>query len=245
MAEKKTNDEFINGCNLVHNFKYDYSKVMYNGAHKSIIVTCPIHGEFQTLANNHQRGHGCIKCGTKITTDLRRFSKDDAVYRAKLVWGDRFDYSEMVYTKMFDKHRIKCNICGSYFDQVLINHINQKNDGCPICKSLGVGWSRSQWVDFCNSKKRLEPQTYIIRLFNENESFIKIGITSRTINERQHELPYEYEVVKSYIGSPIFVYDKEIELHRMFKDYKYTPLKQFGGSFECFSIDTLPMIKSM
>lgn len=241
MAEKKTNEQFIDGCNLIHNFKYDYSKVIYDGAHKNITVICPIHGEFETLANNHQRGHGCIKCGTIATTKIRRFSKEDAISRAKEIWGDTFDYSDMEYTKMFDKHRIKCNRCGNYFNQALIQHINGKHDGCPNCR-IGPGWTRSNWVEFCNHKKRSEPQVYIIRLFDEVESFIKIGITSRTIRERQHEIPYEYEVVRTYLGSPLFVYDKEIELHRKFKNYPYTPLKRFGGDFECFSMDILPLI---
>lgn len=241
---KLTNEEFINECNSIHNNKYDYSKLEYTGAHNYITVICPEHGEFKTLANNHKRGHGCLKCGTEITTNLRRFTKEDAIFRAKLVWGDVFDYSEMEYTKMFDKHKIKCNICGEYFEQILIQHINGKSNGCPNCKT-GNGYSRSQLINFCEKQKRSEPQVYVVRLFNEIENFIKIGITSIGFNKRKYKIPYEYEILKEIKGSPLFVYDKEIELHRKFKKYKYIPKISFGGQTECFSIDILPLIKEL
>lgn len=61
---KKTNDDFINKANKIHNNKYDYSKIdMINRDEKGrICIICPIHGEFKQLPNNHLLGIGCPLC---------------------------------------------------------------------------------------------------------------------------------------------------------------------------------------
>lgn len=54
--------QFIDKANKVHNYKYDYSKSVYINSDTKIIVTCPIHGDFEPNANNHIRGSGCMLC---------------------------------------------------------------------------------------------------------------------------------------------------------------------------------------
>jgi len=45
-----------------HNYKYDYSKTEYKGAHTKMIIICPEHGEFLQDPSNHAKGHGCWEC---------------------------------------------------------------------------------------------------------------------------------------------------------------------------------------
>ena len=59
---KLTNDEFIERCNIKHNYKYKYSLLKYISAHKKIEIICPKHGIFKQNANSHLRGGGCPKC---------------------------------------------------------------------------------------------------------------------------------------------------------------------------------------
>lgn len=59
-----TKKEFINKGNLIHDNKYDYSKVNYITAHEKIEIICPIHGSFFQIANDHLQGHGCPHCTT-------------------------------------------------------------------------------------------------------------------------------------------------------------------------------------
>lgn len=54
---------FIN----VHGNKYDYSKVEYNGNGKKICIICPEHGEFWQTPHDHREGHGCPKCGIRLS----------------------------------------------------------------------------------------------------------------------------------------------------------------------------------
>lgn len=55
-------EEFIEKANIVHSFKYDYSKVEYVNAITNVCVICPDHGAFYPTPNNHLRGSGCPIC---------------------------------------------------------------------------------------------------------------------------------------------------------------------------------------
>lgn len=55
-------ETFINRANTVHNNQYDYSKVKYENARSSIIITCPEHGDFKQSPDNHLKGVGCPCC---------------------------------------------------------------------------------------------------------------------------------------------------------------------------------------
>ena len=47
---------------MVHNNKYDYSKVNYINCKIKVKIICPIHGEFEITPDNHVSKHGCSKC---------------------------------------------------------------------------------------------------------------------------------------------------------------------------------------
>ncbi|AUR95126.1 protein of unknown function DUF723 [Vibrio phage 1.201.B._10N.286.55.F1] len=59
----KTIDKLIEDANLTHNNRYDYSKSVYLGAHKKILIICPGHGEFYQTPDAHINSRsGCPKC---------------------------------------------------------------------------------------------------------------------------------------------------------------------------------------
>ncbi len=64
----RKDNEFIDRANKIHNFKYDYSKVVYKRTDKKVIIICPLHNEFLQTPNTHLTGSGCPECGklTKI-----------------------------------------------------------------------------------------------------------------------------------------------------------------------------------
>lgn len=59
---------FIDKSNKIHNFKYNYSEMVYCGTTKKISTICPIHGEFslkraiEHICNDYR---GCPKCRIK------------------------------------------------------------------------------------------------------------------------------------------------------------------------------------
>lgn len=244
MGKVVTLEEFLDRCIKTHGDRYDYSKTYLDGLLCKTIVTCKIHGDFSVRANAHANGANCKKCGSESASKIRRHLDIDIIEKAKYIWGNQFDYSEMNFKGMRHPCKIKCNICGSYFYQKMDKHINAKQNGCPNCSSH-ITWTRTSWVNHCENKNQFEPCVYIVRLFNDSESFIKIGITSNTIFSRMKKIPYQYEVLKEIKGSPYSIYNKENELHRKFVKSKYVPIIPFGGQTECFSIDILPLIKDL
>lgn len=62
LNSRKTNAEFINESNEVHNNSYDYSKTLYTTNNNKVTIICPTHGEFQQLPYNHLAGKGCNLC---------------------------------------------------------------------------------------------------------------------------------------------------------------------------------------
>ncbi len=57
-----TTSEWIDEAQKVHKDKYDYSKVNYINAKISVIIICPIHGEFPQIPSEHLQGKGCKFC---------------------------------------------------------------------------------------------------------------------------------------------------------------------------------------
>lgn len=243
MGERLTTEEFIKRSIEIHGDRYDYSKVEVNGIDNKVIIGCSVHGDYLVRCRTHLHGRNCSKCVDRINAKRVSLKEDEVVRRCVEIWGDRFDYSEINYTKIVNKHKITCNVCGTTFYQSLNSHIKHKANGCPICRR-DRGWKKSEWVEFCNNRGRLDPMVYIIRMFNSDEEFIKIGMTSTNIIERfkHSKLEYEWEVLKEIKGSPLFIYDKEIELHQKFSRFKYHPIHTFKGVSECFSLDILPLI---
>ena len=243
MSKKLTTSQFIEKSNELHNFKFDYSKVEYKDNHSKVIIICPIHKEFEQRPLSHLSGIGCKSCGIDKRAKNKAFNNESFINKANLVHNFKYDYSLVEYKNAHAKIIIICKTCNNTFSQAAYSHL--KGHGCSKC-NLGslTGWSKSQWIDFCNLKNT-EPIVYIIRCFNENEEFVKIGRTSFKTSNRfdsKQKMPYSYVVIKEIKGSPDFIWDKEHELHKLYKGYSYNPLLSFGGQYECFNISILSLL---
>ena len=60
--KKLNTQEFIKKANIVHNNKYNYDKTNYVLSNEKVIITCPIHGDFEQTPNHHLNGEGCPIC---------------------------------------------------------------------------------------------------------------------------------------------------------------------------------------
>lgn len=117
-------DYFIQKAALIHNNKYDYSKVDYKGNNRKVCIICPSHGEFWQTPNSHLFGHGCLKCvGLFMDTD---YFKD----KASRIHNNKYDYSLVDYKKGNEKVKIICPIHG-IFEQKPAYHL--MGNGCPVC----------------------------------------------------------------------------------------------------------------
>ena len=123
---KLTTEEFIKKAKEVHGDKYDYSKVEYKNNKTPVTIICPEHGEFKQTPSNHLNGNGCKKCATETS----KLTKELFVERAKLVHGDKYDYSKVKYSGSQSKICVICPEHGK-FQQRATDHL--MGHGCPIC----------------------------------------------------------------------------------------------------------------
>lgn len=124
---KMTTEDFIEKARLVHGNKYDYSKSEYINYHTDICIICPIHGEFWQSPKVHLQGCGCKDC----RDDSYRLTTEEFIRRARMVWGNRFDFSKTEYKGMEIPIIVGCPIHG--FVSVS-PHSFLQGHGCKLCK---------------------------------------------------------------------------------------------------------------
>jgi len=131
---------FIECSNKIHSNKYDYSKVDYSDSFTDVTIICPKHGEFKQKPREHLSGCGCPKCGLKRMWDTRgRLTKEDFIEKAKLVHGDKYDYSNIEYVNERTPVRIICHkksktgVEHGEFWQKPITHL--MGHGCRKCRN--------------------------------------------------------------------------------------------------------------
>jgi hypothetical protein len=96
---KFTNSIFIEKAKQIHNNKFDYSLVEYDGYEKKIKIICPKHGEFSQSPHSHLNGFGCPSCresrGEKKVAEIlknngiefrREVTFDDLKYKSNLFY---------------------------------------------------------------------------------------------------------------------------------------------------------------
>jgi hypothetical protein len=124
--KKLTTEEFILKAKLIHGNKYDYSLVDYVNDSNKVNIICLEHGIFIAKAGNHLRGDRCSMC-----TNNKKLTTEEFINKAKLIHGNKYNYSLVNYTNQSKKITIICDKHGE-FKQNPNNHLN--NNGCPICK---------------------------------------------------------------------------------------------------------------
>lgn len=131
-------EEIIEMFKKKHGDKYDYSKVEYVRMHDKVCIICPTHGEFWQTPSKHLLGQGCPKCGIDKRSLEKNIGQDEFIIRCKEIYGDRYDYSQTIYTKMENKVNIICPKHGEFW-QKPYDHLH--GHGCPKC---GLIESRSE-----------------------------------------------------------------------------------------------------
>ena len=247
-CKKKTKstdkDTFIEEAIKVYGDKDDYTNTEVVSSKYKVEVRCTKHDLiFKKDIQSYLLGCGCPKCSAENYTLIRTKTTEQFIEEAKEVHGNNCDYTDTIYKSAKDKVTIKCNKHNIIFEQHPDNHL--KGGSCRKCLSENIskslkgregtcGYTRSGYVKQANGR---EACVYLIKCFNENEEFYKIGKTFLDMNKRftKANICYKFEEVGFHFGEAGYVYDLEIELHRKYKSYKYRPNEWFAGHTECFT----------
>lgn len=218
-----------------HGLIYNYDKVMYKSMHSKVIITCNFHGDFLQEPNQHREGHGCKKCAVLIQKNKQKDTTEGFIAKAKNINGEHYDYSKTIYGKnAHEKVTIICPYHGEFTQSPNAHLAGRK---CKLC-TRGSGWTRSGWVRSCKDKTA---KLYIVKCYNEEEVFYKIGITNQDSVDLRFKykslMPYQYEILKIIEDkdNPVNIYNLERSLHKLHGKLKYQPKIYFGGFSECFT----------
>jgi hypothetical protein len=240
-ARKNNTITFIEKAKLKHNDIYNYSLVDYVGNHKSVKIICKKHGIFEQIASTHLQGHNCPKCSIENLS----YTTEEFIERASKIHNYKYDYSLSNYVGSDNKIDIICKIHG-LFSQIANSHIEGK--GCRKCGGISRGkfhsenpsdWRHTTWHnDGLKSKNFTGFKVYVIKCWDEFETFYKIGKTFVNIEKRfaGSNMPYNYEILKTITDvDGVSLSKLENRKQKLHRAYRYEPIKKFGGRYECFS----------
>jgi len=246
MNKVKDTKTFIEKASIIHQSKYDYSKVQWVNNKTKISIICPHHGEFVQSPNNHLSGYGCNTCAKKARSKVQTHTTDLFISKARNIHGSVYDYSLVKYKNSKTPVTIMCENHGP-FQMAPSNHTHSSNpQGCPVCGKINNnknGWTTTEWeaagkISNCFTGFKL----YVIYCWNDTEKFFKIGKTFRSISDRfknNTTMPYEWKLLHSVEGSAKYISELEIKLHNQYKENKYYPKIPFGGQYECFALEDI------
>lgn len=161
IVEKKTftNEEFIKKCSEVHDNKYDYSLCNYKGIYGKVKIICPIHGEFEQIANNHINGRGCLKCAHDFIGDLKRKNIESFISEAEEIHNKKYNYSKVEYVNSDTKVCVICPEHGEFWQSPKKHLYGQ---GCPKCglKKIWDKRGRSNKDDFIKNAIKIHGNKY-------------------------------------------------------------------------------------
>ena len=130
-SKRNSFDEFVRKSRILHGEKYDYINV--DVRHKKVEIICPIHGTFVQDKSSHLLGYGCWDCGVDKRADNNSKDIYHFLEKAKVVHGDKYDYSKVVYIRSHSNVEIICRKHGSFF-QSPNSHLS--GACCPKCAKL-------------------------------------------------------------------------------------------------------------
>jgi len=118
--------DFIRKAKEIHGNTYDYSMVDYISGKLKIKIICKEHGIFEQVPQSHLSDSGCPKCvGFNSTFE-------DFIREAKLIHGDKYDYS--LVNETYKNTRVKipiiCPVHGQFFQTPFV-HL--RGNGCNLC----------------------------------------------------------------------------------------------------------------
>lgn len=131
MSKTKTYSEFITQyLEKFGEMKYVFDESTYVNTHTPMRIICPKHGEFWRTPKNMMY-YECTKCSYEKRSENNKLTTDEFIKRAKLVHGDKYDYTQSKYEGTKIVIKIICPIHGEFW-QTPNDHLSGK--GCPICK---------------------------------------------------------------------------------------------------------------
>jgi hypothetical protein len=230
MPPRQTIEQFITKANIIHNNKYDYSKVVYLNNSTKVIIICPTHGQFSQQPGNHLNNNGCPTCAQqqRIQTNLIRYGGQPACnikvqQKKKDTCVDRYGVDSFSKTAEFHKK---------------VTTTNMRNLGVAYPFNSSTIQSKRTITMINKYGNSLSFENPIINQKRINTMLNKYG----TIHALQHDICKHKGVNTSQSKYGATHYSKTIDFSTRTKS---TNLQKYGTSSASQShmVDILPLIE--
>ena len=119
-------EDIIKESKTIYDNLFNYSKTIFINKRISMLFVCNKCGNIQKETyKNHILGNGCIRCN----------KKKEFIKKAKEIYKNNYNYSNINFINFTEKIKIYCNNCNKYFYKKPTIHICKRNQGCPYCKN--------------------------------------------------------------------------------------------------------------
>ena len=208
------------GCNQVFKISefpkkstYCYPCKRKKESNSLLSLVCEKCGKIMTGINFDRKRKNCFSCVPEyIPFDIEKAKQKANQYETLMEF---YTLHPSLYKKVCT-HKVLDEVCG---------HLDR----------ITCGWDKTSFSELCNFKGNLGT-LYLVRLFDNNESFYKVGITSDTCKTRTLYIPYEKKILWEISAAPSLIFDTEVKFKTKIRKTLYSPKKQFGGSkTECFT----------
>lgn len=193
--KKLTTEEFIERAKMVHGTCYDYSKTKYINSYTNVIIICTVHGPFEQRPRCHLDGKRCYECFGNPLKTTQEFIRD-----AKMIHGDKYDYSKVNYTGTHNRVTITCLTHGP-FDQIANSHLN--GNGCPNCPQTSYSKGSIEWLKYMEIRDNTKIQ------HAENGGEFLIPNTRFRVDGYSKELNKVYEYLGDFWHGNPEIYDRD------------------------------------
>ena len=151
-------NDFLERSKIIHNNKYDYSKVEYVNATTKVCIICPEHGEFWQIPSSHLRGSKCPECAKNSRIQKSTKTTEKFLEEAKRIHGDKYDFSKVEYKTSVSKIIVICPKHGEFLttpSELLCGY------GCIKCGyETAASKTRSNTTDFIKKAKEIHNGKY-------------------------------------------------------------------------------------
>lgn len=206
-CRKSNTKEFIEKAKKIFEDQYDYSEVDYINSYSKVKIGCKIHGFFEIIPKNHLSKQGCRLCRYINQKNKRTMSLTEFINRSTNLFGNRYDYTKVIYINSQSKVIIICKDHGEY---LITPSQHLCNVGCKLCGiktvSLKKTYTTQEFIDRSKEIHKNAKYDYTQTVYIKSDIRVKINCEEHGIYDI---LPSSH--IQRKQGCPKCVFKKNIQ----------------------------------
>jgi hypothetical protein len=170
--------------------KFDYSLLQYKDAHSNVKLICKNCSNIEDKPPTvWYKGFGCLKCQIR-RPNPKQITKDQFIDRANKIHNFKYDYSNVVFTNIYDDVEIICPNHGFFFQKPSIHMYAKSN--CPECNIYKGEEKVGIWLNINNITYVYQYKVKIEDSYHYYDFYLPKYNTIIEYNGLQHYKPIKF-----------------------------------------------------